>query len=177
MEIKLIARVIGTEEQTNTRETFWWALKIDPGRGEQKIYEEFPKALKERIQDFIWRNERLARTLWPFRRRPVLSKDFLISVKSLRYGSLEILLSFLAGDHFPLNATDVVQLAPAFLAGFSNWFLLILIVSQLVVAATINAALGVRAHGRGCDRYWGRKMVVSGKLRPSRGVFLYWAQS
>lgn len=128
MEIKLIARVLGAEERTTTREAFWQELRSRYGASwepaeiaegpitaedvESRIYEMLPRLLKERIQAFILQHPQVRRTqvLRRFRRRSVLGEDFLIAVTSLRYGSLEILLNFLAGDGFPLSTSDVVQL-------------------------------------------------------------------
>src|SRR5438552_16735379 len=104
MEIKLVARVIGAEEQTNTRQAFWEKLKAREAVGEpsitenqiseyeRAIYVYFPQRLKEEIKDYIRKELRfrpthtVASVFRPFRRRSVLGDDFVISVKSLRYG-------------------------------------------------------------------------------------------
>lgn len=131
MEIRLVARLMSADEPSSTRETFWAQLKrrdasspFAPGEGERRVFREFPSRLAERIEMETWRwRQPWPMRLWrsrPFRRKPVVPKPFAISVVSIGYGSLEILLSFLARDDFPLSVKEVVEfvrlLAPGVLS-------------------------------------------------------------
>ncbi len=166
MEIKIIARLIGAEEQTTTREAFWQELRRrspirrdesdipeDNSLAERQIYEMFPKLLKGMIQGFIQEHPgvRISRGLWSFRRRSALGEDFLITVKSLQYGSLEILLNFLAGDNFPISSSDLVQLlnmyAPSILSST---------LGGVPLAVTVGEATG-SLRGDGPDADQGRE--------------------
>jgi hypothetical protein len=123
MEIKINAHLTDAEERTTTRDKFWSEAR---GRGvkvesaevaERQIFERLPRELENRIRVFIKHDQDSRITPWffvPFRRRILPNYELSISVKSLRYGSLEILLSLIAGGQFPLSATEVVQLLGIF---------------------------------------------------------------
>lgn len=153
MDIKIVVRVPGAEERTTTREEFWQELRNRRGispegdqakrdseadEAERRIHSGLPAKLSGDIRGYIAQHSRIWRTAFnrfrrPLRRRSVLDEGFLISVKSIRYGSLEILLNFLADDDFPLRATDVVQL----LAKYAPQHL-----STIMGAASLGVSVG-----------------------------------
>lgn len=159
MEIRLVARLASAERSSSTREDFWGQLKtreadekLTPGQGEKKVFQDFPQLLHTRVSSVVeerrrtWR-ARLSRhlrwPLWSFRQRPLLPQPFTVSVVSVGYGSLEILLSFLARDDFPLNAREVVQLirmiAPQVLSDVLN--------TEDLVVSTGDAAGSLQGDG------------------------------
>ena len=127
MEVRLVVRIIGSEMPTHTRESFWEQFRKltsragpPPGLLEAEIYNRLPYVLKIQIQNYIEEHPEVRRTSFiPFFRRrlrrvSVLGDDISISIKSLQYGSLEILLNVLAGNEFPLDAATVVHLLSMF---------------------------------------------------------------
>ena len=125
MDIKIVARIAGVEDETTTRQSFWGEVqkRVDSpsaaGFAEQRekdIVEKLPERLKAAIwfkirERKLGRRWRMTRHIPGMSRRAVMDDDdFVIMVKSIRYGSLEILLDFIAGRNFPLSAADVVQI-------------------------------------------------------------------
>src|SRR6516165_5800365 len=125
MEIKIVGRIVGAEDRTTNRESFWAEVRkrVDgppaeafAERSEEAIVRELPDRLKDQIQNYISahglaRRRRITAYVPGIYRRSVIDDyDFVITVKSIRYGSLEVLLDFIAGRNFPLSVADVVQI-------------------------------------------------------------------
>jgi outer membrane protein OmpA-like peptidoglycan-associated protein len=77
----------------------------------QKLQEQFDKFIRERPE---FRPSRPKPSFWSFSRPVPVDSSIVITVKSIRYGSLELLLSLIVGKDFPLSASDIVHLLGMF---------------------------------------------------------------
>lgn len=127
MEIKIVARILGVEDRTTNRDSFWAEVQRRSGRPpestdafaaerEKAIVQDLPSRLRDQIWSYIQQHE-LPKKKRSEAGNPEISRasligdhDFAFAVKSIRYGSLELLLEFIAGKDFPLSAADVVQI-------------------------------------------------------------------
>jgi len=86
---------------------------------EARLAAELPQKLQEQFDKFIqehpaFRSSRPKPSLWSLSRPVPVDSSIVITVKSIQYGSLELLLSLIVGKDFPLSASDIVHLLGMF---------------------------------------------------------------
>jgi len=135
MDVKLICNwpgagtVSSPSEHSKRRTEFWSRLPKSAEEAaaeedriatvEARLAAELPKKLQEQFDKFIqdhpeFRSSRPKPSLWSRSRPRPVDSSIVIAVKSIEYGSLELLLSLIVGKDFPLSAPDIVHLLGMF---------------------------------------------------------------